>query len=431
MNKFKLIFLLFFLINCSLDTKTGIWTEKKKLQEENKNIVKLFQEDKVLEKEINSNLKLKIKSKLFDNSSFNNDNNNGRMKYNGDLQSISKFKFKKIKNFNYFEPELIFDKKNLIFFNNKGSIIKFDTESKIIWKKNYYTKQEKKLQPVLNFAINSNTLIVIDNISKYYAVDINTGELVWSKNNPAPFNSQIKIYKDKFFAIDFDNVLRCYSIKDGSELWKVKAGDIFLKSEKRLSLIIVDNSVYFNNSTGEIFAVDINNGNLLWQTPTQSSSIYESAFFLKTSDIIANNKIISFSNNKNEFYVLDLKTGIIKWKNKINSHSRSTIINDIIISVSNEGYLFIIESETGKIIRTTDIFNMFKEKKRAKISPTGFIVGIENIYLTTDHGRLLIIDISTGKTKKIIKIDNDKISRPFVLNQNLFIIKENSIIKLN
>ena len=92
---------------------------------------------------------------------------------------------------------------------------------------------------------------------------------------------------------------------------------------------------------------------------------------------------------------------------------------------------FVIASETGKIIRTTDIFKMFKEKKRTKISPTGFIVGIENIYLTTDHGRLLIIDISSGKTKKMIKIDNDKISRPFVLNQNLFIIKENSIIKLN
>ena len=28
-------------------------------------------------------------------------------------------------------------------------------------------------------------------------------------------------------------------------------------------------------------------------------------------------------------------------------------------------------------------------------------------------------------------VDNDKISRPFVLNQNLYIIKENSIIKLN
>ena len=61
----------------------------------------------------------------------------------------------------------------------------------------------------------------------------------------------------------------------------------------------------------------------------------------------------------------------------------------------------------------------------------GFILGSENIYLTTDHGKLMIIDVILGRTKSILKIDNDKISRPFVLNQNLYIIKENSIIRLN
>ena len=51
--------------------------------------------------------------------------------------------------------------------------------------------------------------------------------------------------------------------------------------------------------------------------------------------------------------------------------------------------------------------------------------------LLTDNGKLLVVDIKTGKTISILKIDNEKISRPFVLNKNLYIIKENSIIKLN
>jgi len=72
-----------------------------------------------------------------------------------------------------------------------------------------------------------------------------------------------------------------------------------------------------------------------------------------------------------------------------------------------------------------------KKKKRSKILPIGFIVGKDNIYLTTDNGRLLVIDIVTGVTLSVIKIDNDKISRPLVLNNNLYIIKDSSIIKLN
>ena len=43
----------------------------------------------------------------------------------------------------------------------------------------------------------------------------------------------------------------------------------------------------------------------------------------------------------------------------------------------------------------------------------------------------MIIDIKTGKTQSILKIDKDKISRPFILNENLFVVKENAIIKLN
>ena len=51
--------------------------------------------------------------------------------------------------------------------------------------------------------------------------------------------------------------------------------------------------------------------------------------------------------------------------------------------------------------------------------------------MTTNNGRLIVLNISTGKTILVLKIDNEKISRPFVLGQNLFIIKDNAIIKLD
>ena len=60
-----------------------------------------------------------------------------------------------------------------------------------------------------------------------------------------------------------------------------------------------------------------------------------------------------------------------------------------------------------------------------------FFVGNENIYISTNYGRLFIAEISTGQIKSIIKIDKNKISRPFILNQKLIVITDNSIIKLN
>ncbi len=438
MNKFLNFFLfliVLFIVNCSFDKKTGFWTKTKKITEAEKieyKIKEVFVEEKAFEKELNSNLKINLSAKLINQSFINNfDNNNGRVNYNGNLKNISRYKFSKIEDFNEFEPEIVFNKDNIIFFDNKGTILKFSSSSKLLWKKNYYSKSEKKLNPILFLASNNNTLIVADNVSKYYAIDINSGELLWTKNNSSPFNSQVKIFKDKFFVIDFENVLKCFSLSDGKEIWKVKTEKSFIKSQKKLSLIIINDVVYFNNSVGDISAVNINNGNLLWQTPTRSSTVIDSNIFLKTSDLIADINTILFSNNQNEFYSLDLATGVLNWKQKINSSLRPTLIDNLIFSVSQEGFLFVIEKNSGNIIRVTDIFNQFKIKKRPKIKPVGFIVGSENIYLTTNHGKLIIIDVLTGKPTSILRIDNDKISRPFVLDKNLFVIKNNAIIKLN
>jgi len=433
-NRTIVLFLIILLItNCSLDNKSGIWTKSEKIKVEKKLIIsELFKKEESLSKEFNSNVKIQLKSYLSNNSFLNNlSNNNGRVNYNGNLKSLSKFKYSTIDNFDELEPEIVFEGNNIIFFDNKGSILKFDQFSKLIWKKNYYKKTEKKQNPILSLANNQKTLVIVDNIAKYYAINIKTGELLWSKRNSAPFNSQIKIYKDKFFVTDFDNVLKCFSIKDGKELWNVKTETTFIKSQKKLSLVILNGKVYFNNSIGDISAVDINSGNLIWQTPTQSSSIYESAFLLKTSDLVANDESILLSNNKNEFFSISANTGVLNWKQKINSNLRPTIVDNLVFTVTMEGFLVVVENSTGNIIRITNVFDRFKKKKKSKIKPVGFIVGTSNIYLTTDNGRLIIIDILSGKSSLILKIDNEKISRPFILNKNLFIVKDNAIIKLD
>ena len=433
MNKiFVFVIILFFSFGCSFNQNSKFWTSYKKIvQEDKKNYKKIFVEEKALNKEFNSNLKLNLKKTSINLYKRNYQNNDGMLNYNGQLKRSSRYKFSKIKNFYQFEPNISFSKNDLIFFDNKGSILKFNNDSKLIWKKNYYSKSEKRLKPILQITNDQNDIIIADNIAKIFRIDLNTGDLIWSKNNLAPFNSQIKIYKDKFFIIDFANTLRCFSKKNGEELWNVKTENSLIRSQKKLSMVIVGDNIYFNNSIGDISAVNIIDGQLLWQLPTQSSLIYESSFSLETSEIVTDSENIFFSNNRNEIFSIDIKSGSFNWKNKVNSNVRPSLIGDLLITVSLEGFLMILNKKTGDIIRITDIFRNFKPKKRKEIKPIGFIVGLKNIYLTTNHGRLLVIDNITGKTNSILKIDNAKISRPFVINKNLYVVKDNSIIKLD
>ncbi len=432
----NLLFYLLLLVTfgCSFNTGSDFWTRKTNIQTEEGNvkISKLFKDNEIENKEFNPNIKLELNSEFKKNSFLNNlDNNNGLINFDEPLLQSSRFKFSKIENFNLLEPDLIFTNYGFIFFNKQGTILNFDKNSKLIWKKNVYSKKEKKLNPVLFFSNDKNYLIVADNIAKLYVLNLKTGELIWKKNNSAPFNSQIKVFKDRFYLVDYENVLRCFSVLNGKELWQVKTEESFIKSKKKLSLIIKNNKVIFNNSIGDITAVDLHSGNLIWQTPTQSTAVYSEAFKLQTSDLVSNESSVYFSNNKNQFFSLDLNSGLINWKQKVNSNLRPTIVDRFVFTVSIEGFLFIIEKNTGKILRISDLLNKYDSKKRNKIKPLGFVMGKSKIYLTMSNGRLLLIDTISGKTLAILKLDNQKISRPFLFNKKLFVVKNNSIIKLN
>ena len=433
----KILYLFLFLISisgCSFNKNSKFWTNTEIVKNNNEKIIykEIFPEEEALKKEFNSSLRISLQSKTNNHTSINNYlNNNSQLNFDGDLRKTSRFKFSKIKNFHQYQPEIAFHNDNIIFFDSKGSILKFNNKSELLWKKNYYSKSEKKLKPILQLVNNEKNIVVADNIAKYYMLDVETGNLIWSKNNLAPFNSQIKIYKDYFFVIDYSNTLRCFSLKDGNELWNIKTENSLIRSQKKLSMVIVNEIIYFNNSIGDISAVDLNKGELIWQLPTQSSLIYESAFSLQTSDIITDENSLFFSNNNNQFFSIDIKTGSFNWENRINSYLRSTIVDNYLFSISLEGYLIITDKNTGNIIRVTDVFKIFKPKKRNEIKPTGFIVGLNNIYLSTNVGKLVVIDIYSGKTKSTYKIDSEKISKPFVQNKDLFLVKDNAIIKLN
>ena len=154
-NIFRYFIILIFLHSCSLDTKSGIWTEKKDivkkdvvLEKDNntkKNtITPIFSKEEILDKEFNTRLQVKLTTRLTKNSFGNNPtNNNGRVDYDGKLERISKFKYSKINNFKYHEPELIFEGENLFFLIKKAQLLNLTPTQKLFGKKIFITSKKK------------------------------------------------------------------------------------------------------------------------------------------------------------------------------------------------------------------------------------------------------------------------------------------------
>ena len=425
---YLIIFL--FLLDCSLNPNSKFWTKEKKILVDKSSTTVLLNKEKQSLREFNQNFKISLPKnlKVDTNQQLNND---GFIDFDVNLEKMSKFNFKTIKSFSNYEPEILIDKNHLFYFDSNGSIIKFDNNSNIVWKKNHYSKQDKKLQPILFFGKSGEDLFVADSVANYYAINKNTGELKWKKKHSSSFNSQIKTFENKALVIDMENQLRCFSLETGELLWSVKTQQSLLRSQKKQSLILNNDKIFFSNSIGDVTAVNISNGNIIWQTPTESNVTFGNTYFLKLSDIISDENSIFVSNNNNQFFSIDLASGAINWKQDFSSELRPAIIDDYLVTISDDGLLIVMNKETGQIIRINDLFKNIKEKRKKNYQPVGFLVGKFYIYVSTNNGRILVVNFREGKIEKTLKLDNNKLQRPVYFNKSLYIAKDNSIIRLN
>ena len=444
MNKKKnvIFFLaLILLVNCSFDTKTGIWTgvedevkriiELEKEQLKRKNIKKIYSSKNIyyIEKALTGKIILSQPKKnlSWEMPGLNNQNFLGNIY----LSSVdNKFLKKKIgKNklsLSKITTQPLIYKNNIFLSDDKGTIFNVDEYGDIIWKKNIYKKIYKKIYKNLTFAIYEDNIYVADNIGFIYAITSDSGKLIWIKNHGVPLKSKIKVFDNKIFLINQDNRLICFNAKNGSIIWNIRSASSFIKSQNFLSLALSkQGDVVASTTLGELLKVNSINGNIDWSLNTLGISSAATDFF-KSSDIVIINESIIFSNHQ-AIFSFNLNNGYTNWRTKVSSITTPIIDGKNIFFVTEYGYFVIISLDTGEIISSTNILTILKGSKQStKI--TGFVMGSGKIYSVTQNGYLIVSSSTSGKVENYKKIGSPITSAPIINNGKLFIYTEKSRI---
>ena len=143
----KIIAIFFSLIlisNCSFNSNSRIWNDQKNEIEQNENIVEIFGTKEVATKEFNSNISIDFSDTAPQNLKYNNF---GSYDYKARLEKVEGYRFSKFNSLDGLNSKPLFLKDGLIYFDKKGALLRFDQNSKVIWKNNFYSKSEKKIKP--------------------------------------------------------------------------------------------------------------------------------------------------------------------------------------------------------------------------------------------------------------------------------------------
>ena len=294
-------------------------------------------------------------------------------------------------------------------------------------------KRIKNIKKKLNLIIEKNIIFVSDNIGYLYAYDYQNQKILWAKNLKVPFRSNLKVFKNFLIAAHQNNDLHFFNKKNGEIIKLIPTEESIVKNKFINNLAINENNLFFLNTYGTLYSVNMTNLNIEWfLNLNESLDLNSSNLFSGTQIVIQNDKLLVSSNQF--FYILNSFNGSIIQKKNFTSIIKPLILNDYAFLITKNKLLVCINLKNGKIIYSYNInekiAKFFDIKKKNANFKDIYIINNE-IFLILDNSFVVKLTLS-GLIKEITKLPSKVNSNRIFSNRSLkFLNKSNRLIVMN
>ena len=297
---------------------------------------------------------------------------------------------------------------------------------KINWKTKLEREKKEKILFLGGISLVGNSLVVTSGLGNIYLIDSNTGKKEWKKNFLVQFSRPALIFKNKVFAVSDDNQTFCLNLKNGEIIWN------HIGNLEEVSIIggskpaAIDNTVVLSYSSGEIYALDENDGSLIWFDNVGSSNYFSRSALndIQSPLSIVNNKVYSptFSD---KLLVYDLNDGSKIWELKISSINQVTISGEALYIIDTLGKLLCLDSKTGKLLWSVQLKTNYDGEEIRWYGP---LLTSNKLLVSNSFGTILSLSPFTGKTLSKLNFDEGFILSPFQIKNEVFLITKKGTI---
>jgi len=436
-RSFKLFYfiIIFILASCSFKNPGGFFEDRlQELEEEiaKKNSKLVFSESKKFSKEVTGLFEGKLPEPInnlnWPGKNLTLNNYVPHLEYEGAKRLV--YKSKKIGKNKFdisglsFEP-IVFEN-SIFLYDLSGNIYRFSVEQgQLLWKFNFYKKRFKNMPIQIKLRSTNENLIISDNLGYLYSLKIDSGKLLWAKNYGVPFRSNIKIKDSNIFLLNQDNKFYIIREVDGEKETSFETFPSLLKSEQEtsISLDTIKSSVCFTTSTGQLYSVNYKTKNLNWLLDLSMTSRGGSEKLFFSSPIVYNEEKI-FVSNSIATYSINSKNGLIHWELPFSTYLRPIVSEKFLILASKDGFILNVDSKTGKVLWSRNLFKNSKKLKEKKIGSINSILLVSNkILASTSKGFFIFINYKNGKILNYTKASGAGFfSNPILVNKKIYVI---------
>ncbi|MEM7729137.1 MAG: PQQ-binding-like beta-propeller repeat protein [Pseudomonadota bacterium] len=277
-------------------------------------------------------------------------------------------------------------------------------------------------------AFDNGVLYVTSGLGVLTALDAQSGEEIWRKGVRVPLHSAPTVADGRIFATTDDNEVIAFDARDqGQVLWTYQG---IVETARMLTVpapAVMNDVVVVPFSSGEIIALRVQNGGVLWQDALATSTRLTPLAALNDiafGPAIADGYVIATAQS-GVMTAFDFRTGQRVWSQPAGSIGMPWIAGDFIFTVTTDGKLAALSKINGSVIWVQQLDTFRKpEKRKDRIVWTGPVLAGERLVAVSSRGRMVIVDPYSGALIEERKIGDAVMVPPIIADETVYLLND-------
>ena len=276
-------------------------------------------------------------------------------------------------------------------------------------------------------AIVGDVLYITSGLGVVEALDAGTGESLWRREIRVPLHSAPAVKDGRLFAISDDNELFAFNATTGETQWTYQG---IVESARMLTLpapAVVDEVVLAPFSSGELVALRVQNGGVLWQDSLSGGgrlTPLASLNDIASGPVVADGYVIA-SAQSGVTNAFDLRTGQRIWSQPAGTLSFPWLAGDFVYTATTNGEIVCMSKLDGQLVWLTQLEGFKDDKKRKnKISWSGPVLVDDKLVVFSSRGIAMELNPFDGSVIREFKTGQDVFVPPVFANGTLYVVSD-------
>lgn len=263
------------------------------------------------------------------------------------------------------------------------------------------------------------------------ALDAQKGTILWRASTSGPVRTAPTVKDGRVFVVTINNQLEAFDANTGKLLWTHTG---IIESAGLLggaSPAVHEGVVVVPYSSGEVFALRVENGYPLWSESLSASRRLDSVSSLshiKARPIIDRNLVFLIGHG-GRMTALDLRSGQTVWTKEIGGIRTPAVAGDFLFMVTNENHLVCLKRDTGQVLWVTKLpRDMNTTKSEGKILWAGPILANNQLVLGGSNGRGLMLMADSGKKSLAFDLPDGTTLSPILVDKTLIFLTDSATL---